>query len=128
MKDSFQGLFARAEETEAYWSERAVLRATEEICIAMERAHVSRAELARRLGSSPAYVTKILRGNANFTLETLARIAFVLSSELQFSLVPRKVASRRVVRSKKAPARETTRDRTVALSPAGLRRTSRPSN
>ena len=68
------------------WTERAVLRATEEICLAMEREKISRAELARRLGTSPAYVTKVLRGKANFTLATLARIAYALEGEFKFRL------------------------------------------
>jgi len=85
---SFRDLFAEAEKDPAYWSERAILRVSEEIALAMERARVSRSELARRLGTSPAYVTKILRGNANFTLDTLARIARALGGEFHFHLAP----------------------------------------
>lgn len=88
-KRSFRDLFAEAERDPAYWTERAVLRATEEICLAMEREKISRAELARRLGTSPAYVTKVLRGKANFTLATLARIAYALEGEFKFQLSPR---------------------------------------
>src|SRR5690606_19451466 len=77
-KRSFRNLFAEAEKDPAYWSERAILRVSEEIALAMERARVSRSALARRLGTSPAYVTKILRGNANFTVDSLARIAQAL--------------------------------------------------
>ena len=88
-KKSFRDLFAEAERDPAYWMERAVLRATEEIFLAMEREKISRAELARRLGTSPAYVTKVLRGKANFTLATLARIAHALEGEFKFQLSPR---------------------------------------
>lgn len=87
-KPTFAGAFAAAERDPAYWKERAVLSATEEIALAMERAGVSRAELARRLGSSPAYVTKILRGNANFTLDSLSRLARALGGELKVQILP----------------------------------------
>lgn len=93
-KKSFRELFAEAERDPIFWTERAILRATEEIFLAMERKRISRAELARRLDSSPAYVTKVLRGNANFTLETLARIAYALEGEFKFHISPRDMRTR----------------------------------
>jgi len=93
-KATFRDLFAAAEKDPAYWSERAILRVAEEIALAMERAGISRSELARRLGASPAYVTKILRGNANFTLDSLARIAYSLGGEFRFHLAPKGVETR----------------------------------
>lgn len=54
----------------------------------MDRLGVSRSELARRLGTSPAYVTKILRGDTNFTLGSLAKIAEALGSRLELRLEP----------------------------------------
>ena len=46
--------------------------------------------MARRLGTSPAYVTKVLRGNANFTLATIVKLARALESEVRFRLSPRR--------------------------------------
>ena len=63
---------------------------TEDICRLMEAQEVSRSELARRLGTSPAYVTKILRGNANFTLTSLVKLCRALNAELRVELLPRK--------------------------------------
>jgi transcriptional regulator with XRE-family HTH domain len=48
---------------------------------------VSRAELARRLGTSQAYVTKVLRGNVNFTLAALVKLARAVGGEVRLSLV-----------------------------------------
>jgi transcriptional regulator with XRE-family HTH domain len=42
----------------------------------------------RRLGTSPAYITKLLRGTFNPTLETIARIAIALDAQLHLSLTP----------------------------------------
>lgn len=90
MGDSgFADLFREAESHSDFWEEETIISFTEDVCVAMERAEVSRAELARRLGTSQAYVTKILRGNANFTLRTMARIALALDSELRTYLAPR---------------------------------------
>lgn len=44
---------------------------------------VSRAEFARRLGKSRAWVTQLLSGKGNLTVKTLAEAAFVLGSELR---------------------------------------------
>lgn len=85
----FADLFREAESHHDFWEEQAIITFTEDLCLAMERVGVSRAELARRLGTSQAYVTKILRGNANFTLRTMARIALALGLEFRTHLAPR---------------------------------------
>jgi ribosome-binding protein aMBF1 (putative translation factor) len=69
-----------------YWAEKLKLEAADAVVDALERSRVSRAELARRMGTSPAFVTKILRGHHNWSLETLAKAGVALG--LQFRLVP----------------------------------------
>ena len=80
-------LFERAEEHEDYWIAGAILEFTEAVVREMERQGISRTELARRLGATPAYVTKILRGKVNFTLATMMRLARALNSEMHVELV-----------------------------------------
>lgn len=98
---TFDDLFREARKQPAYWEEGAILEFTEELVREMERQHVSRAELARRLGTSPAYITKILRGDANFTLATMVKLARALDTELRLALAP-------------AQSREESRDRRLA--------------
>ena len=62
--------------------EKLILEVTEEICLLMEKRKMSRSELARSLGVSPPAVTKILRGESNFTLKTLLSLADVLRMDL----------------------------------------------
>ncbi|MBP9146615.1 MAG: helix-turn-helix transcriptional regulator [Thermoanaerobaculia bacterium] len=95
MKKTFREWSQEAEADPVYWTERAILRVTEEIFVAMEKRGMQRSELARRLGTSPAYVTKILRGKANFTLESLARIALALGGEFEFHFLPHDVRTPR---------------------------------
>lgn len=66
--------------------ERLVMQATEAIAEIMESDNVSRTELARRLGKSPAFVTKLLRGHNNFTLRTLSDVLFALNRSVHLSL------------------------------------------
>jgi transcriptional regulator with XRE-family HTH domain len=82
-------MFDEAEKRVEFWEEDAIITFTEDVCVAMERAGVSRAVLARRLGTSPAYITKVLRGNTNFTIKTMVRLAVALDMEFCPHLAPR---------------------------------------
>lgn len=88
--DRYRELFARAEASAEYWNEAAAHELIREVEARMARQGVSRAELARRLGSSKAYVTKVLGGNVNFTLATMRRLADALDADLQVHLADRK--------------------------------------
>ncbi len=71
-----------------YAEEAAVIDVLEVVCEAMERAGVSRSELARRLGCSRANVTNMLRGDGNLCVRTLGRIADAIDRPLIFSIKP----------------------------------------
>ncbi len=78
-----QTMFAQAMKTPGYRLEALKLEITESLYLAMEERKITRAELAKRMGTSRAYITKLLQGDANFTLETLDRIAQALGCKLQ---------------------------------------------
>ena len=82
----FDALFEGVEDALAYKTETAVLEFTEELVTRMACQGVTRAALARKIGCSPAYVTKILRGSTNFTLETMVKIADVLGCKVRTHL------------------------------------------
>jgi transcriptional regulator with XRE-family HTH domain len=60
-----------------------------QISSAMQLHDVSRSELAERLGTSRAYVTKLLDGQENMTLKTLVRVANALEMKVDAKFVPR---------------------------------------
>ena len=66
--------------------ERLIMQATEAIAMLMDEQQISRSELARRIGKSPAFITKLLRGNNNFTLRTLSDVFFALDCSAHLSL------------------------------------------
>ena len=81
--------FIRAsKESVEYWTETAITDFTEELCRRMDEQGVSRTELARRIDSSQAYVTKLLRGNVNFTLSTMTKLARALDTVVRVHLAP----------------------------------------
>jgi transcriptional regulator with XRE-family HTH domain len=74
----FAAALQRSRTRSAYWEEELLLNVARRISDVMADQDVSRSELARRLDVSPAYITKVLRGHANLTIQTMAKIAFVL--------------------------------------------------
>ena len=56
---------------------------TESLESLMQRRGVNKSELARLIDTSPAYITKIMRGGTNFTLETMVKLVRALDGELQ---------------------------------------------
>jgi transcriptional regulator with XRE-family HTH domain len=83
---TFPELFKQAEGHEDYWVAGAILGLSEAVAAKLGRSGISRTELAKRLGTTPAYVTKILRGSTNFTLATMVRLARALGVELSVKL------------------------------------------
>lgn len=86
MQSQYEKKMEQMEFRRAMAVESLLLEATETICQRMEELQVSRAELARRLGKSRAAVTKMLEGNANLTIRTLAEVLFALDGELSFGV------------------------------------------
>ena len=93
-------MFKEARQTVDYWVNGPIVEFTEDVCVLMEKQGVSRAELARRLGTSRAYITKLLGGNANFTLETMTKVAMALGAAVHVHVAPQDA----VVRWKDVPA------------------------
>ena len=68
--------------------ERVWVEATETLCIVMEEQGVTGAELARRLGVSPAWISQMLSGERNLTLGTLSDAFHVLGRSLHVTHGP----------------------------------------
>lgn len=65
----------------------------------MAEAGVNKAELARRLGKSRAYVTQLLGGRANMTVRTLADVAYALDAEVKLDARPHTTSAARKQKS-----------------------------
>jgi transcriptional regulator with XRE-family HTH domain len=86
--DSFDELFQRAEGRPGYWVELGKLEFTEEMLARMKERGVSKSQLAFRLQAKPAFVTRLVSGHNNFTLETMVRVARALDCEFRSHLQP----------------------------------------
>jgi len=77
--DSFEEFFQHAEQDTEYWVELAKLEFTEEMLARMQEAGMKKSQLAVTLGAKPAFVTRLVSGHNNFTLETMVRVARALN-------------------------------------------------
>ena len=75
-----------------YEEERLILWTTEEIAEAMVDRGISRADIAKRLGTSRANVTQLLSGSRNMTLRSLAKLAYAcgMRAAIQFEELSRR--------------------------------------
>jgi len=76
--EKYQRMFDEALASPEAWVDGPIVEFTEDLCRLMKEKKVSRADLAKKIGTSRAYVTKLLGGNANFTLATMVKLAFAL--------------------------------------------------
>ena len=77
----------RIEREVAYWSEPAFLSFTEDLLRLMGD-QVSQAELARRVGVSRGYISRVLRGLENLTLETMTKLALGVGASVRIHVAP----------------------------------------
>lgn len=92
----FVTLFAEAENRDEYHVAGLKIEIAEQIYEMMEKKHVTQSDLARRLGKNRAYISKILKGTTNFTVETLVKIARRLDATWDFQLSEAKEKEGRV--------------------------------
>jgi transcriptional regulator with XRE-family HTH domain len=84
----FDALAENARNRIEYWVEGAAIELTENIVREMEKQGVNRATLADRIGAKAPYITRVLRGDHNFTLRKMVEIARALKCELRLHLQP----------------------------------------
>jgi len=57
----------------------------------MEKLGINKKDLAEKLNVSKSYITQLLKGKSNMTIETLIKVAGALNLNLQIKLVPKKL-------------------------------------
>jgi transcriptional regulator with XRE-family HTH domain len=86
----YRKMFEEAETSADYWTASPIFDFTEDLCRLMKEQGVSRAELARRIGTSRAYITRLLGGSANFTLGTMVKLAMALDGVVRIHIADKR--------------------------------------
>ena len=92
--ERYRQMFEEAESHADYWIDGPISEFTEDLARLMEEKGINRAELARRMGTSRAYITKMLGGNANFTLLTMVKLAMALDGAVHIHIADKRAVTR----------------------------------
>jgi antitoxin component HigA of HigAB toxin-antitoxin module len=128
--EQIQAALKAARDTHEYRAEGASIEFTNAMVTRMREVGVSRSNLARNIGATPAYISKLLRGATNFTLDTMVKIAHSLDCEFCCHLQPSGAKSQWVdVYSSPKPLKlsfESTGMRTNIIRPSRFKRVNLP--
>ena len=84
----YDRLRSRFEKAPKYWGEYLKLAFSEDVGRLMDERDMNRADLARAIATSRAYVTRLFSGTFNPTLETLVKVALALDARVALHLHP----------------------------------------
>lgn len=76
-----------AKKTDAYWIERSKLDFSQELEKRRIKIGFSYADLAHKISTSPAYVSKIFRGDANLTIESMVKLSRATGGKVEIKIV-----------------------------------------
>ena len=83
----FNDFFSGTEDDFHYVSAKACLSIAKNIEALMDEQQITKSKLAELLGTSRPYVSTLLRGDANITIETLAKLSIALDAEIKMALI-----------------------------------------
>ncbi|MDH6185506.1 helix-turn-helix transcriptional regulator [Polaromonas sp. CG_23.6] len=87
MSKGIRAFLEEAKKTDSYWVEKAKL----DFSLAVEKQRRSGgftyAAIAKKIGTSAAYITKIFRGDTNMTIETMVKLARATGGQLDIQIV-----------------------------------------
>ena len=70
-----------------YWSESVKIDFAVNLDRLMRRVGITKTALAKKINSSQAYITKVLRGDSNLTIESMVKLARAAEGSLHVSIV-----------------------------------------
>lgn len=79
--------FEDAKKKDFYWVNQITLQFATALWNKMQANGIKPSELAKIIGTSPAYITKVLRGDANYTVETLYKLSKAVDCKIEINIV-----------------------------------------
>lgn len=105
-KKSLDSLFESVKTKDTYWTSKAILEFTSDLYELMKQRDKTKADMARVLKTSQAYMTKVFKGEANFTIDSMVRLTRALGGKVHIHVVADNVDVRwlDVIKGEKKPA------------------------
>lgn len=85
---SFRQLYEKAKQNNSYWVEQAKLEFSIELNRVFKKSGKTQKELAESIGTSQAYITKVFRGDSNFTIETMVKLSRAVGGQIHIHIAP----------------------------------------
>lgn len=82
-----------AKATDGYWVESAKLEFALRLEQQRRKAGITYAALAKKIGASAAYVSKVFRGDTNLTIESMVKLARATGGQLDIRIVNNAITS-----------------------------------
>ena len=89
MKNNSLNWYDNLDQDLEYIAEDKKINAAITISRRMDQLNMSKADLAKKISSSPAYITKVLRGDSNLTIESLVKLSDAIDADLEINIRPR---------------------------------------
>lgn len=86
--------YRQIEQDDDYWVESAKIDFAFALDRLLHQQNLTKRALAERMHTSPAYITKALRGDANLTIDSMVRLARAAGGELHLHIAQRSTGVR----------------------------------
>lgn len=84
---AFKTFIEEASKSDSYWVESAKIKFAVDLEAQLRLAKMTYTALAQKLGTSAAYITKVFRGDANMTIESMVKLARATGGQLDIRIV-----------------------------------------
>ena len=84
---SLKAFIAESSKSDTYWVEGAKIKFAVDLEAQLRLAKMTYTALAKKLGTSAAYVTKVFRGDANMTIESMVKLARATGGQLDIRII-----------------------------------------
>lgn len=95
LSKTLKAFLEEARKTDSYWAEHAKLEFSTALNQRRRAAKITYADIAQKIGTSAAYITKVFRGDSNVTIETMVKLARATGGQLDIRIVDSEVAVNR---------------------------------
>jgi len=85
---AFKNFLKQVKKSDSFIAEQIKLDFIVQIYQLMREKNITQKEFARKLNVSEAYISKILRGDINFTINTMVKLIRALDSHLHIKVTP----------------------------------------
>lgn len=86
LSKALKAFVAKVAQDDQYWVERAKQEFSADLEKHRRLQNLSGKDLAEKIGTSPAYISKVFRGDSNFTIETMVKLARAVGGRLEMKI------------------------------------------